>query len=160
MFHYIRSKSSKTASSRLCHSQNMTTEIQDLPPQNMQFGYIKRPSRAPVFCLKTDSVPHKELSAHKLLPRSFISREDWFLLQKRRLEMDTLPRQTLSRTTVPPTYSSKGPFVTPQNHVPKRCMSSLPFSLLGRQFKCDFCATGGVTCFSLGLCQEHMRYTP
>lgn len=57
--------------------------------------------------------------------------------------MDTLPRQTLSQTIVPPTYSSRGPFVTPQNHLPKRCMSSLPFSLLGRQFKCDFCATWG-----------------
>lgn len=33
--------------------------------------------------------------------------------------MDTLPRQTLSQTIVPPTYSSKGPFVTPQNHLPK-----------------------------------------
>lgn len=67
--------------------------------------------------------------------------------------MDTLPRQTLSQTVIPPTYSSKGPFVIPQNHLPKRrCPPLFP---IRRQFKCEFYAkTGGATCFPLGLSHE------
>ena len=45
----------------------------DLP--NNRELYIHRYAMQ-AFCLKTDSVPCKELNGHKPLPRGFISRED------------------------------------------------------------------------------------
>ena len=73
--------------------------------------------------------------------------------------MDTLTRQTLSQTIIPPIYSSKAPFIIPKNHLPKRCTSPLTFNLLRWHLSLNSKPPGGVTHFSLGLSHGHIRYT-
>ena len=54
---------------------------------------------------------------NSVLLRSFINQGRLTLVTGERLEVNPTPRQTLSQTVISPIYSSKCPFILPENHL-------------------------------------------